>query len=619
MARLSIRRSRPVTLIALALWCTLIAATLLAMQIFGRRHALKELRASANHTLQLVTETIKGDLARFRSLPQLLASNPLLIDALTSGRADQIDRANNELQRINRVSGALDTYLMNSTGKTIAASNWMSEKTFVGLDFSYRPYFREAMAGRLGRFLALGTTSDERGYYFAFPVMSESRPAGAIVVKMSVADIESNLRLLGQEIVVTDENNVVFLTTNAAWTYHALTPLTDVQLSEIRSNKKYSYVTVDEMPIRKRTYDAYLGETMLIAAATNPISASNEYLVLTASLPEPEWRVLLLARTDLVTGQVRYLTLLAGGCVFGVGAAVAFLWQRRFRREEQLAIHRRARAELEQRVEARTSELQLANERLRAEVADRTKAEEDLVRTQANLIQAAKLAVLGRISAGISHELNQPLAAMRSYADNAQTYLQRGQPETALSNLVEISELTERMATIIKHLRTYARDEVVEARPTSVATALKGAFTLLETRIKAEQVAVETHSADTKIMVMAGDVRLQQVFVNVIANALDAMTSASVRRLQVSVTNDAQNVRVIFRDSGTGIASDIIQDIFDPFYSTRPVGAGLGLGLSISEGIIRQFRGTITAGNPPGGGAEFIITLPSAMEGAYGR
>ena len=223
------------------------------------------------------------------------------------------------------------------------------------------------------------------------------------------------------------------------------------------------------------------------------------------------------------------------------------------------------------------------------------------------------------MSAGISHELNQPLAAVRTYADNARAFLERGQADMAKSNLSGISELTEGMAFIIRNLRTYARDEMVEAKPTSVVAALRAALGLLEARITSENVTiVESLPDGEEVMAMAGDVRLQQVFVNIISNALDALRDATTKEIHIAVEDSKNRVKVRIRDSGPGIRTEDLTDIFDPFVSTKSVGSGMGLGLSISDSIIRQFRGTIEAENAQDGGAEFTITLPCAERlGAY--
>ena len=283
--------------------------------------------------------------------------------------------------------------------------------------------------------------------------------------------------------------------------------------------------------------------------------------------------------------------------------------QRKLRLQERIFLQEAARANLEEQVDQRTEALTSANRRLRNEIIERHRAEEELHKTQEELVQSAKLAALGQMSVGLSHELNQPLAAIRSYSDNARTFLERALPESVQSNLEGISELTERMARIIRNLRTYARGEAVESRPTSLRVSLDEALNLLEVRFREEAVELDANLPDPSLQVVGGTVRLQQVFVNLISNGIDAMKGRDTRRLSISVVETDTQVEVSIADTGAGINHEDRANIFDPFYSTKGVGEGTGLGLSISYGIINQFGGQIKTHNGSDGGAVFTVFL----------
>jgi two-component system C4-dicarboxylate transport sensor histidine kinase DctB len=290
--------------------------------------------------------------------------------------------------------------------------------------------------------------------------------------------------------------------------------------------------------------------------------------------------------------------------------SAAIVHQRRRRISERIAMQEAAKGQLEQRVEQRTAELVEANKRLTAEIQDRQRAEEELRRTQSELVQATKLAALGQMSAGLSHELNQPLAAIETYADNARAFLERGDFKTASGNLSSISNLIHRMARIIRNLRTYARNEPVLTRPTSLRGAVENALTLLQQRIENANVTVHYDPHALDLAVVGGNVRLQQVFVNLLSNAIDALSDQGERSIWISSRReDGGKLCIAIRDSGPGIPPEHLKNVFDPFYSTKDVGKGTGLGLSITFGIIKQFGGTIDAANHPDGGAEFCIRL----------
>jgi len=212
------------------------------------------------------------------------------------------------------------------------------------------------------------------------------------------------------------------------------------------------------------------------------------------------------------------------------------------------------------------------------------------------------------------HEINQPLAALRSYADNAVTYLKLGKPEGAAENLTEIADLTERMARITGQLKQFARKSQGLAEPVAVTRLVETSLALLGGRPKAEGVELVSSLGDSHLRVWGDEVRLQQVLVNLLRNALDAMKGADHKFLAISVAEQGGEVRLSVADSGSGISEDGLAHLFDPFFTTKPAGEGLGLGLSISEGIVRDLGGTLTAANRPQGGAEFTMTLRKVQE-----
>lgn len=579
-----------------------------------RQVSLDQIGQQSRITLNLIVENLRGDLDKYRYLPQVIAANPIFLSALTGTRSDEeILAANLELERINAISGALDTYLMDDTGLTIAASNWASDKPFVGNNFSYRPYFRTAMQGSLGRYFALGTTSGERGYYFAYPVRGGDRVAGAIVVKLDIGRHERNWRRGDHEILVVDNHGVIFLCSNPDWRFKALTPLTPETRSTLENARRYVGQDLSPLGFAKDAPAGRSGTPVSVGAFAGPThDARQEYLMQEVAMVEADWQVLLLARTDHVKTQVQLGLAVAAVFLASVVLAAIAVHQRRRRVSERIAMQEQANVELEQRVLVRTNELTRANLELQREIGERKRAEKEAQKAQAGLVQASKLAALGQMSAGLSHELNQPLAAIRSYADNAREFLDRDRLETARRNLQGISELTERMARIIRNLRTYAREEPLELRPTSLRQAIDESLTLLQSRINADGVVVDVSMQNSDIEVVAGAVRLQQVFLNLLSNALDAMQGQTERAIVIDVAGGPDDVVIRIRDTGPGISPEAVSSVFDPFFSTKEVGQGMGLGLSITYGLVNQFGGAIEAANAPEGGAVFTMQLRRA-------
>jgi two-component system C4-dicarboxylate transport sensor histidine kinase DctB len=272
-----------------------------------------------------------------------------------------------------------------------------------------------------------------------------------------------------------------------------------------------------------------------------------------------------------------------------------------------------ANARLEARVADRTAELVALNTALRREVAERTDAEARLHKAQADLVQAGKLSALGQMSAGISHELNQPLMAIRSFAENAEGFLARGKPDVAARNLSRISDLARRMGRIIRNLRAFARQESEPIGDVDLLAVIDAALEMVASKAHQGQVQIAWDPPAVPVIVRGGEVRLQQVILNLVSNAIDAMEEAEVRQVTISVASQGSRTEVTVADTGPGIAEP--DRIFDPFYTTKQVGAseGVGLGLSISYGLVQSFGGVIRGRNAPTGGAIFTVELDASQ------
>lgn len=264
---------------------------------------------------------------------------------------------------------------------------------------------------------------------------------------------------------------------------------------------------------------------------------------------------------------------------------------------------------LQKRVRQKTEHLSRINLRLRQEVKERKKVQNDLV-------QAGKLAALGQLSAGITHEINQPLAAIGHYSHNAQQFIKRGKTQTAEENLKKISELTERIAKIVNHLKTFARRPSNQLTPVLVATSIERALVLLATSLAQGGIQVSTSSTNLQLKVLAEDIRLEQVLVNIIGNAIDAVNEVPEQDRQIAIITGEQDkqVKLEISDNGPGFDPELIEVIFDPFYTTKKVGQGLGLGLSISYNIVKDFGGQLSVATRSTQGTTFTILLQKVTE-----
>jgi two-component system C4-dicarboxylate transport sensor histidine kinase DctB len=342
---------------------------------------------------------------------------------------------------------------------------------------------------------------------------------------------------------------------------------------------------------------------------------AKRFIELTHATPEPSWQLILLSDLEPVNTLVRNVTAFTLVTLGLIGLLMLYLRQRQMAIRDGLAARnalQRANDELEHKVFERTQTLEQTNVQLVREVAERKHAEEVLREAQNELVHAVKMAALGQMSAGITHELNQPLAALRTLSDNASVLLQRGRHEDVAGNLTMISQLTERMGKITSQLKSFARKSELAIGPVSVQLALDNSLELLHQPIHKRGIQVNVSLSPGNVTVRADQSRIEQVFVNLLMNAIDAIPESVSGRIDILANEHADGVSIQIADNGPGIATDVLPRLFEPFVTSKPPGSGLGLGLTISTGIVTEFGGTLRAENRPQGGANFILELKSA-------
>lgn len=570
------------------------------------RQFLRQLAVENDSTIRLVAVGLNGALKRFEALPALLADKTDMKWLLTTKATEvQIDHVNRELKKIAENFGASDIYVMDRRGITVSASNFDTEVSFIGQDFSYRPYFSEAISGRPAQFFALGTTSLKRGYYFTAPVWGGERILGVVAVKIAVDELEENWQGIEKEIFVSDKNGVLFMASEESWRFKSLYPLSRESLDEIDRTKQYPLDQLGEMNAVAIASDVQGLQLLSIGEEAK----ADVYLESRQSIPQAGWTLHVLAPKRIVQNQT-YVTLAIAFLVLLVCLLIAsIVLQRRARLIKNIELQKQTQEQLELRVSERTQALNAANRKLTREVSERTQTESRLRTTQNELIQAGKLAALGQMSAALSHELNQPLAAVKSYADNARAYLERNNIEKVAANIGHISEMVDRMAELGRHLRNFARKPQEKVDVVSLHEVFQIVNQIMGARLKEARGELLLDPFDPALMVKGGLGRLQQVMVNLINNALDAMDGLDKPVVRIYVEETADRVIIKVRDHGKGLSNEIIDHVFDPFFTTKGVNEGVGLGLSISYNIIRDFGGTLGAENHAQGGAVFTVSL----------
>jgi two-component system C4-dicarboxylate transport sensor histidine kinase DctB len=549
----------------------------------GYRTALVPIAEQGQVYLKSASERLVGQLARYRQIAVFVADHPDIV-ALASGDQSELNVEALLLQFAD-LNGALEIGLVDGNGTKVATSKADAPpESFTGTE-----HFRRAMTGALGfdhSVLPDGT----RIFGFLAPVYAASQPVAAVLVRVDMEKVEeSDWRSAAQVVFFTDDEERIFVTNRSEILYQQVSTTPGAaefaprSLRDIGDQVEWTLKAARFLPNRA----LYLEISQPIIGMTGRSLISTETAFRLASL-------------QAITGATVCLAF---------GAILLFATERRRTLAE-------ANTQLELRVAARTEQLTEANQSLRHEIAERREAEEALRRAQAELVQAGKLSALGKMSAGISHELNQPLMAIRSFAENGAQFLDRKNPAEASRNFDRISELSRRMGRIIKNLRAFARQESEPATDVDMIAVIEAVLELAQPRLDNEDVHVQLSLPNAPVWVRGGEVRLQQVVMNLVSNAADAMVDSETKTLEIGIEIETDKVRVVIADTGPGL--DDPDKIFDPFYSTKEVGQseGMGLGLSISYGLVQSFGGAISGRNRTAGGAEFTVELTASKDRA---
>ncbi|PWC80621.1 hypothetical protein TSH100_29540 [Azospirillum sp. TSH100] len=560
---------------------------------WAEAEARTALTLNGDQRLGLYASSIRNAVGRYDYLPFLVARDHEVLDLLDDPSPLRRDAVNRRLETANAAAGSAALYVVDRGGLALAASNWADPaQSFVGQTYDFRPYFRQAVEAGSGRYFGIGVTTGLPGYFLSHVVRRGEALTGVAVVKIDLEPVQRDWAAGGERVLVTDENGIVFLSSHADWKYRALRPLPDAVTARLARTRQYDRSDLAPLGL----HDGPLMENgARLVSLPDPLAqgARRAYLMQELALPEFGWTIRFLSDLEPVKAQAAGAAVLTAMGILLLAAAAALGWQRR----QTLRLQREARVTLERRVEERTAELLTANRILRE--------------AQEELVQAGKLAALGQMSAALAHEINQPLAAIRTFVASTRLLAERGETAMVRDNLAMIGDLAERMALLSGHLKEFARKGPARVEAVPVARTMDRALALLASRLREEEVQVE-QSIPPDARVRGDAVRLEQVFVNLLRNAADAMAGSGDRRLTLTAAHTTEGWEIRIRDSGTGIAEAHQFQLFDPFFTTKEVGQGLGLGLSLSYGIVRDFGGTLRAENNPDGGACFVVQLPEA-------
>lgn len=580
--------------------------------LVSEHSGIKSLRETGERQLELHARTVESEISKYTYLPSVLELESSVSQLLNEPGPELQQQVNRYLEGLNRRSRSRAIYVMDTTGRVLATSNWRDPDSYQGEDLSFRAYFQDAVRGLPGRFYGIGTTTGESGYYLAHGLEDKGRIIGVAVIKVRLEALEERWQRARLEAFVSDENGIIILSSDPARRLKSVRPLTAEVKERLARSLQYYWWPLNELvPLERETLSE--GVETLVFPANISVDREHKkvsYLAQSRPLSDTAWHLTLLTPLeDLRREAANQGMLVAVAC-----ALVTFLliaWnERRKVISTRLAAREALQAannELERKIAERTEHLRASNERLKAQIRERRQAEDTLRRAQDELVQAGKLAAIGQMSTSIAHELNQPLAALRTLSGNTVRFLERGALDTASTNLRTINDLVDRMGRITASLRAFARrgDDQGQAQ---LSKAVDAAAQLLGVRLEQSGLIVHRDFVDATLTI--DQTRLEQILVNLIGNALDAMFDLPQPELWLtgSVVDGRYRLRV--RDNGHGVDAEARKHLFEPFFTTKPGEQGLGLGLTLSASLAAAAGGSLSAEHPQDGGTTFVLSLP---------
>ncbi|MDR9811460.1 sensor histidine kinase [Rhizobium hidalgonense] len=566
-----------------------VAASLWAGGEIGRYRAETALEEQARTDARLNAALLRTVLEKYRALPFVLSQDAALTAALAGNDAGTFERLSQKLETLAAGTKAAVIYVIDKDGMAVSASNWHEPTSFVGNDYRFREYFQGAVAQGQAEHFALGTVSKKPGLYISERISGSSGLLGVVVVKVEFDDVEADWNASDAPSYVIDDRGIVLITSIPSWRFMTIGRIADDRLTAIRESLQFGDAPLQPLPLDTVRS---LGDRLDVVEIVMPGGAGKtRFLDVGMPVPATAWHLQhLVALGPSVDAGIREARMLALLMLLPLLSVAAFLLRRRQVVTLKIFRQQQAREELERRVAERTLDLSQARDRLQAEITGHRSTEQKLQAVQQDLVQANRLAILGQVAAGVAHEINQPVATIRAYADNARTFLDRGQTAPAGENLESIAALTERIGSITEELKTFARKGRGNAEPTGLKDVIEGAVMLLRSRFAGRMDTLDIALPPAELQVMGNRIRLEQVLINLLQNALEAVApKADEARVEVRISIDVEMVTLTVADNGPGISPEIRKGLFTPFNTSKE--SGLGLGLVISKDIVGDYGG----------------------------
>jgi len=494
---------------------------------------------------------------------------------------------NEYLKAVNGEAGAAALYLLDRRGTTVAASNYDNDETFVGNNYRFRRYFTDAIENGEATFFAVGVTTGRPGYFLSEAIRQGSETLGVAVVKVEFTELLKYWEEAGEDVVITNADGVVVLASNASRLYKSIRSIPQIRLEQMAASRKFANFQIEPLSFSSEngTFDGRVkldGEIYSLSSAETIAMG---------------WRLHFLRPLDGVHASSLAFAMVAF-LLCGLASIVILYLHSRIERTK-LGI-----------IASEAERVREVNVRLEEEVRERKRTEHQLRETQAELIQSSRLAALGKMSAAIVHEVNQPVSAIRTYTSSGKLLLEKQRSREARDVFSQIAKMTERLGAITSDLLVFSRKPVSKPKKVDLNQVITSMVEERLLGIEPGLLEVELDLWKRPLKVKGSVHRFEQLISNLLQNAIQACESSRPGRIDITTLEMPTSAHILISDNGHGISKEIIDQLFDPFFTTKGVGKGVGLGLALSYAIVDEAGGRIRCENREEGGARFIVELP---------
>ena len=544
---------------------------------------------TSSERLSLYQESLRSTINRISHLPRVVVSHPYTIEMLRDGT--KVELLNEYLKTVSDKANSAALYILDAKGTTVAASNYTSPESFVGNNYRFRRYFTDAVKDGQATFFAIGVTTSRPGYFLSEAIVENGAVLGVAVVKVEFNELLEAWSGAGEDVLITDEDDVTVLASDSRYLYKPLKKVSPERLQDMRDSKKFT-----GYDLKKLEFNSADG---LFAGR---IDVDGEgFSISTVGTSELGWKLHFLTPLSPVQKSAYVFTAFV---LLGCGLLASVLLFMRAKEKQGVLEAKALEAE-------RVSKI---NKKLELEVQVRKATENQLREAQSEVIQSSRLAALGKMSAAIVHEVNQPVSAIRLFTASGGLLIKERRYKDARKVFDNIKVMTERLGSITSDLLVFSRKPVASPQTCDLNECVETILLQYKPELDLLDVAIDIKLSKHLVLVKGSKVRFEQIVSNLVKNAFQACEEVKSPKIILKTSVKKNSCYLSVQDNGKGIPPEIMDQLFDPFFTTKDVGEGVGLGLALCYAIADEANGKISCENIKTGGVRFNVEFPRQTE-----